>query len=141
MGQVQLPKLAGFVNQRRANIDYYMKKLVKYSDIFSFQEETPEAQSSWFGLSIILKEKCPFKVKEISAYLKSKNIENRPIIAGNIGNHPVMKFYEHRMAGNQDASNNIMKNGFALGCHQHLGEEAIDYIVGHIEQFISNYKK
>jgi CDP-6-deoxy-D-xylo-4-hexulose-3-dehydrase len=118
-----------------------MKKLAKYSDIFSFQKETPDSYSSWFGFSIILKDKCPFKVKEISDYLKSKNIENRPIIAGNIGNHPVMKMYEHKMAGSQEVSNNIMKNGFALGCHQHMNETAIDYIVEHIDNFIANHKK
>ena len=138
MGEVQLPKLAGFVKQRRKNCDYYAQKLAKYSDIFSFQQETKDALSSWFGFSIVLKPNCKFKVKEISDYLKNKNIENRPIIAGNIGNHPVMKLYEHRMAGNQDASNNIMKNGFALGCHQHIGEEAIDYTIEHIDNFIAN---
>lgn len=141
MGQIQLPKLAGFVEQRRKNVDYYRTKLNKYSDIFSFQEETAESYSSWFGFSIILKPNCPFKVKEISDYLKSKNIENRPIIAGNIGNHPVMKYYEHKMGKHQEASNNIMKNGFALGCHQHINEEALDYIIGHIDQFISGYKR
>jgi len=141
MGQVQLPKLADFVKQRRKNAAYYIQKLAKYSDIFTFQEEQKNGYSSWFGFSVVLKNNCPFKVKEISSYLKNKNIENRPIIAGNIGNHPVMKIYEHRMAGNQDASNNIMQNGFALGCHQHIGEEAIDYTVNHINNFISNYKK
>jgi CDP-6-deoxy-D-xylo-4-hexulose-3-dehydrase len=141
MGQVQIPKLAGFVDQRRKNVASYSKKLEKYSDIFDFQHETENARSSWFGFSIILKPNCPFKVKEISDYLKSKNIENRPIIAGNIGKHPVMKNYKHIIAGSTEASDNIMKNGFALGCHQHLGEEAIDYTVSHIDNFIKNYKK
>ncbi len=140
MGQVQLPKLAGFVNKRRENVALYFKKLQKYSDIFDFQQETAGARSSWFGFSIILKPNCKFKVKEISTYLKSKNIENRPVIAGNIGNHPVMKMYKHVMSGDQSASNNIMKNAFALGCHQHMDEAAIDYVCGHIDGFIKNYK-
>lgn len=141
MGQVQLPKLAGFVDTRRANVETYRKNLSKYSDIFDFQHETPDARSSWFGFSIVLKKNCPFKVKEISDYMKSKNIENRPIIAGNIGYHPVMKMYEHRMAGDQSASNNIMKNGFAFGCHQSMNEEAVNYVCGHVDQFVKNYKK
>lgn len=140
MGQVQLPKLAGFVDTRRKNVALYAAKLAKYSDIFNFQEENKDSRSSWFGFSIILKPNCKFKVKEISDYLKSKNIENRPVIAGNIGNHPVMKMYAHRMSGDQSASNNIMKNAFALGCHQHMNEEAIDYVCSHIDQFIANYK-
>lgn len=141
MGQVQIPKLAGFVDQRRKNVAYYQQKLEKYSDIFDFQHETKDAKSSWFGFSIILKPNCPFKVKEISDYLKSKNIENRPIIAGNIGKHPVMKMYEHKIGSSTEVSDNIMKNGFALGCHQHINEEALDYIISHIDGFVKNYKK
>ena len=140
MGQVQLPKLANFVKQRRKNVAYYRKKLNKYCDIFDFQHEQKDGYSSWFGFAIILKNNCPFNVKEISAYLKSKNIENRPIIAGNIGNHPVMQNYHHIMGKNQDVSNNIMKNGFALGCHQHINEQAIDYIVHNIDKFIKENK-
>jgi dTDP-4-amino-4,6-dideoxygalactose transaminase len=89
----------------------------------------------------VLKKNCPFKVKEISDYMKSKNIENRPIIAGNIGYHPVMKMYEHKMAGDQSASNNIMKNGFAFGCHQSMNEEAVNYVCANVDAFIKNYKK
>ncbi len=141
MGQIQLPKLAGFVNQRRANVATYFKNLSKYSDIFDFQHETAESRSSWFGFSIILKDKCPFKVKEISDFLKAHKVENRPIIAGNIGYHPVMKMYEHRMAGDQSASNNIMKNGFAFGCHQAMNEEAVNYVCSKVDEFVANYKK
>jgi len=140
MGQIQLPKLAAFVNQRRKNVASYFSRLEKYSDIFDFQHEQQGARSSWFGFSIILKPNCKFKVREISDYLKSKNIENRPVIAGNIGNHPVMKHYKHIMAGDQSASNNIMQNAFALGCHQHMDEEAIDYVCSHIDSFIANNK-
>ncbi len=49
-----------------------------------------------------------------------------------------MQNYHHIMGKNQDVSNNIMKNGFALGCHQHINEQAIDYIVENIEEFINN---
>ena len=137
MGQIQLPKLASFVKQRRKNRDYYKQKLEQYSDIFAFQEEQPDGYSSWFGFNIVLKENCPFTTSEITTYLKNNNVENRPIIAGNLGKHPVMQNYHHIMSGNQDISNNIMKNGFALGCHQHINEAAINYVVHHIETFIN----
>lgn len=141
MGQIQLPKLAKFVDIRRQNVATYSKNLEKYSDIFDFQHETPDARSSWFGFSIILKENCPFTVKEITDFLKGQKIENRPIIAGNIGHHPVMKNYEHRMSGDQRASYNIMKNGFAFGCHQGMSEEAVNYVCSKVDEFIKTYKK
>ena len=139
MGQVQLPKLAGFVEQRRKNVAYYKSKLEKYSEIFSFQEETTGAYCSWFGFAIILKNNCHFDVKQIGSFLKEKNIENRPVIAGNIARHPVMKLYKHKVAGTTENSDNIMKNGFALGCHQHIDQQAIDYVVNNIEEFISKF--
>ncbi|MBM3579986.1 MAG: aminotransferase class I/II-fold pyridoxal phosphate-dependent enzyme [Alphaproteobacteria bacterium] len=141
MGQVQLPKLAKFVDQRRANVTTYFKNLSKYSDIFDFQHETPGSRSSWFGFSIVLKPNCPFSVKEISTFMKSHQIENRPIIAGNIALHPVMKLYEHKVAGDQSASTNIMKNGIAFGCHQAMDEVAVNYVCSKIDEFVKNYKK
>lgn len=141
MGQVQLPKLAGFVDQRRANVATYFKNLTKYSDIFDFQQETMGARSSWFGFSIVLKKNCPFKVREFSDFMKSQKIENRPIIAGNIALHPVMKMYEHHVSGDQSASTNIMKNGIAFGCHQAMDEVAVDYVCGKIDEFVAEYKK
>ncbi len=139
MGQIQLPKLANFVNIRRANVALYRKNLEKYSNIFSFQVEQNDARSSWFGFSIVLKPNCPFGVKEFSNYMKAQNIENRPIIAGNIALHPVMKHYKHVVAGDQSASTNIMKNGIAFGCHQSMNDDAVNYVCGHIDKFISQY--
>jgi CDP-6-deoxy-D-xylo-4-hexulose-3-dehydrase len=139
MGQVQLPKLDAFVNIRRKNVEIYRKNLEKYSNIFDFQHETKDSRSSWFGFSIILKKNCPFSTKEISSFLKSQNIENRPIIAGNIGNHPVMKMYEHKMSGDQSVSNNIMKNGLAFGCHQSMNEEAVNYVCSKVDEFVKNH--
>lgn len=138
MGQVQLPKLAGFVNTRRDNVATYRKNLEKFSDIFDFQQETPDSRSSWFGFSIVLKPNCPFTVREISDYMKAQQIENRPIIAGNIALHPVMKMYEHRVAGDQSASTNIMKNGIAFGCHQAMNAEAVNHVCSHIEKFVKS---
>lgn len=141
MGQIQLPKLAAFVDARRKNVSLYQKNLEKYSDLFDFQKETENARSSWFGFSLILKDNCPFTAQEMASFMKSQKIETRPIIAGNIGNHPVMKMYEHRMSGDQSASNHIMKNGIAFGCHQTMCDNAVNYVCSKLDEFISNYKK
>ena len=138
MGQVQIPKLAKFVEIRRRNVELYRKNLEKYSDIFDFQDETKESYSSWFGFSIVLKPNCKFNVKDLSSFMKSQNVENRPIIAGNIALHPVMKHYKHIVAGDQSSSTNIMKNGIAFGCHQSMNDQAVNYVCENIEKFIKN---
>ena len=137
MGQIQLPKLAGLVDKRRAAQKDLRTRFNKYSDFFNFQEETQGGRSSWFGFGFTLKSSAPFTVSEITEFLQNKKIETRPIIAGNVAAHPVMKDYEHRVAGSLDAANNIMRNGFAIGCHHGVSIQARDYI----EQVFADFMK
>jgi CDP-6-deoxy-D-xylo-4-hexulose-3-dehydrase len=136
MGQKQLPKLDDIVNKRRANVSAYRKAFEKYAEFFDFQDETPGAYCSWFGFSFILKDNVPFGLKDITGFLKSCNIENRPIIAGNIARHPVMEHYEHRIVGDLKNCDRIMQRGFAIGCHQDLCEASRGYVIQCLDDFM-----
>lgn len=140
IGSVQLPKLNDFVKQRRENASFFYEHLKKYDNFFEFQHETEEAQSSWFGFGMVVKKEAPFEMSKLSKFLQDKGIETRPIIAGNIARHPVMKHYQHRVAGTTEVSDNIMKNGFAFGCHQSIGSQAREYIVSTIGEFLAQYR-
>jgi CDP-6-deoxy-D-xylo-4-hexulose-3-dehydrase len=141
MGQIQLPKLKGFVKNRRDTVAFYQKQFAKYAEFFDFQQETPGAESSWFGYGFTIKKGTPFNVKEICAFLNSKGIETRPIIAGNMSRHPVMQHYNHKVSGTLENCNNIMDNGFAIGCHHAVGQQARDYVAGAFEEFMKKYSK
>ena len=80
MGQLQLPKLDGFIEKRRETAAYYLKTLAKFEEFFHFQQETPESKHVWFGFPIILKDNCPFTVKEITSYLQKNNIETLAVM-------------------------------------------------------------
>ncbi len=139
MGKAQLPKLKDFVKTRRENSAYYLAEFSSYSDFFDFQQETPGAASSWFGFCFRLKEKCPFKLRDITGFLNSRGIETRPIIAGNMSRHPVMKHYAHRVAGNLVNCDNIMQRGFAIGCHHAIDNKARQYVAACLREFIAKY--
>lgn len=136
MGQIQLPKLKTFVAQRRENCAYYLQEFAKYSEFFDYQQETEGAQSSWFGFGFTLKPAAPFKVADITKFLNGKGIETRPIIAGNMAAHPVMAHYAHKVSGTLENCNNIMKNGFAIGCHHAISAPAREYVAGCMAEFI-----
>jgi CDP-6-deoxy-D-xylo-4-hexulose-3-dehydrase len=136
MGSIQLPKLDGIVAKRRENAKELYKALSKYSSIFTFQQETKNAKSSWFGFGMIIRPDAPFNVAEITSFLHGKNIETRPIIAGNIAKHPALADYQHRLAGTTENSDNIMVNGFAIGCHHYICADARKYIINAIEEFL-----
>jgi CDP-4-dehydro-6-deoxyglucose reductase, E1 len=135
-GQYQLPKLKGLVEKRRAAASDYLYRLDKYKDYFQFQQETPHAESSWFGFSLILRDNAPFTVKEITSFLNAHNIETRPVIAGNMTRHPAMKTLNYRIAGDLNNADTVMDKGFAVGCHHAIDAQARDYVINTIEEFL-----
>lgn len=139
MGAIQLPKLDYFNDLRRDAAAYLLKNLAKYQDFFHFQQETPNGKSVWFGFSMIVKESAPFKTKDITTYLQKHKIESRPIIAGNMTKHPGVKMFEHRISGDLQAADMVMKNGFSFGCHQGTDMNAVKYIVDVIDSFVEEF--
>ncbi len=137
IGQIQLPKLDGFIDQRREPANFFNNYLAKYSEFFNFQKETPKGKHVWFGFPMIVKDEAPFTVKELSSFMQKNKIETRPIIAGNMARHPAFKMYEHRIAGDLNAADTVMKSGFAFPCHHALNPAARDYIVQTIDTFIA----
>ena len=139
MGQVQLPKLDAFNDQRRASAAYLLKHLAKHAEFFQFQHETPKGKHVWFGFPVIVKDNAPFTVKDITTYMQKQHIETRPIIAGNMTKHPGVKMYPHRIAGDLSHADTIMNKGFAFGCHHAVSQKASEYIVNIIDSFIEEF--
>jgi CDP-4-dehydro-6-deoxyglucose reductase, E1 len=139
MGSVQLPKLKGFVENRRNCARILLEGLSRHNSVFNFQKETPKGEHSWFGFPIIIKPNSPFSAKQLREYLESKGIETRPIIAGNIASQPAVKIYPHRISGDLKNSSNIMVNGIAVACHQSLSEEACKHIIDAFNLYIESF--
>ena len=136
MGSVQLPKLAGFVDRRRENADWFWAKLGHFAAFFDFQEETPKGRSSWFGFTLRLKETTPFTVLELTRALNAAAIETRPIICGNIARQPAMAMYPHRTVGAMPNADAMMARAFSFGNHQAIDEGARTYVVEQITEFL-----
>ena len=136
MGSVQLPKLEGFVDARRASAAWFRRTLAQYEDFFAFQDETPKGRSSWFGFALRLKKSAPFSVPDLTKALNKASIETRPIICGNIARQPAMKLYPHRVVGDLKHATDVMVNAFSFGNHQDVDGRAQSYIAGAIADFV-----
>ena len=137
-GSVQLPKLAGFVEQRRVNTAAWRRSLDRWSEFFLFQTESKNGRSSCFGFPMTVKDSAPFKVRELMAFLKEAAIETRPIIAGNIAVQPAMKLFEHRVVGGLIHSTRVMRGGVTFGNHQAVDATARDYVSDHVFAFMKH---
>jgi len=135
-GFVQLEKLGNFVDIRRDNAHYWKQELGLLDQFFEFQEETLGGAHSWFGFPMAIKPNAPFTVNELTDHLNRQGIETRPIIAGNIAAQPALKLYEHRVVGELQKSNHIMKNGFTFGNHQWINQEARKYVADAVKGFV-----
>lgn len=140
VGEKQLPKLDHYVDLRRDTANFFLKELAKYEEFFHFQKETPKGKHVWFSFPVVLKPNAPFSLKEITDYLKTHHIENRPIIAGNMARHPAFKMYAHRIVGNLTNADIIMNRGFAIPCHHAVDNNARQYILQIIDNFMQEKK-
>lgn len=133
IGIVQLKKLKDFVAIRRENNKVYETELEGLK-VFDFQLENPG--SSAFGFNILLNNRANFTVGEIRAFLKARDIETRPIVAGNMALQPAMKKVEYRVSGELKNTTKIMTSGFAIGNHHLVNAEATDYVISTIGEFV-----
>ena len=136
-GYVQLPKLDGFIDVRTKNARYWREEFSHYrGKMFEFQSETPGGKHSWFGFPMTVSKSAPFSASELRQFLESRNIETRPIIAGNIAEQPALQSYEHRVHGDLPESSHVMRAGFTFGNHQAIDDEARNYISQTVHEFV-----
>jgi CDP-6-deoxy-D-xylo-4-hexulose-3-dehydrase len=130
MGLVQLGKLAGFVEKRRAAAMDLLNNFDPHSDRFATQKETSGGRSSWFGFPVIGKNDLTADAD--AALLRSeferKGVETRSIICGNIARQPGMQLWPHRVVGDLKHADHVMRCGFSIPCHQNMTLEETDYI-------------
>ncbi len=138
IGMKQLPKLDEIIESRRAAWNMYRILLDKHSDYLRFQVEQENGKASWFGFCMTLTDKCQFSLKDITSFLQKNGVETRPIIAGNMARHPALKMYEHRVSGTLENCDTIMQRGFAIGCHQAITKEHVDYVAATFDAFFAS---
>ena len=61
--------------------------------------------------------------------LDHAGIENRPIVAGNFINNPVMKHLDYKIFGSLDNADDIDENGFFIGNDSKDLTKQIDYFI------------
>ena len=112
IGSVQLKKCDKFIEERRNNAKYFLKKFKKLKNIV-IQKEV--GKSSWFGFSIILIDDLAGKRDYVIERLTKIGVETRPIIAGNFMKQPVIEYFNYIGRGKYESANYLHDNGFFMG--------------------------
>ena len=121
IGLEQLKKLNNILKIRKKNAALF-KSYFENHDDFIIQSEIGD--SSWFGFSLIIREKSRLKRAKLIKKLDSYNIQCRPIVAGNFLKNDVMNYLDFSVYDKTPNADLLHKNGFFVGnSHKDLSEE------------------
>lgn len=116
IGIEQLKKLPQFLEQRKANAQYFKEHFANHSN-FMIQQEIGE--SSWFGFSLIVRPDASITRAEIVEILAKNKIECRPIVTGNfLKNTEVLRYFDYEVAGSVSNADYLDTHGLFVGNHQ-----------------------
>ena len=138
IGVEQLKKLPSFIEARKRNFRMLYDGLKKYNDYFILPEVEPEADPSWFGFLLTVREDAGFTKDEIVNYLEDSKIATRMLFAGNITKHPYFEGIEYRVCGDLVNTNRIMNDTFWIGVYPKITIEMVHYIFRIFELFIES---
>ena len=133
IGCAQLEKLPDFVAKRRANWDYLRAALDDLRDVLILPEKEADSEPCWFGFIMSVKDGAPVTRNAIMTSLEQKNIQTRPLFAGNITRHPCFETLEegkdYRIVGSLANTDKTMTDAFWIGVYPGMTKEKLDYMV------------
>lgn len=139
VGCAQLEKFPTFVEKRKENFAKLHQGLQGVKGLI-LNTATPNSDPSWFGFMITLQEGVSFSRNELVEHLENANIQTRNLFAGNMLRHPMfdsmVKGGDYRVVGELPNTDKIMNDSFWIGLYPGMGDEAIEYMVSKIREFI-----
>ena len=101
----------------------------------------PNSDPSWFGFMLTLTDEAKFTRNEIVEYLEDNNIQTRNLFAGNMIRHPLFdhleKEVDYKVIGELPNTDKIMNDSFWVGVYPGMGDDAIDFMIKTIREFLA----
>ncbi len=143
VGCVQIEKVEDFIKKRRENYRTFSHGLAALDHYFQRMRAEAFSLPSWFGFMLTVRSVAPFTRNEIVGFLEKQNIQTRMLFAGNIVRHPCMEHLLHgkdyRIAEpglpNTDV---LMENAFWFGVYPNMKDEAIQFVIDSIAEFVES---
>lgn len=133
IGSVQLRKLDQMLEAREKlayTVGEWTKKNAPWMTLIGAEHLTTkkiarrERRHSWMTFPFRLDPKAPINVSAVKALFEKAGVATRPIIAGNLARHPANAMVETRSAPGLGTCDDILANGFMIGCHPVLDSGA-----------------
>lgn len=140
-GLEQVKKLGEFADKRRTNFAELLRFFKRYERLFILPKQNPRVTTNWLAFPLAVRPGAGFDRYELTKYLEENDIQTRPIFTGNILKQPAFRSIKHRMAGGGcPVTDDIMRNGFLIGCHHGIKTAQLDYLKNVFLRFLERYE-
>ena len=129
LGRAQLEKFQPTLKSRKSLARTLSDALAPYIDRVFVPGALFEGGHSWMAFPMIFENKQ--EKHRVQRFLEDHGVETRPIIAGNIARHPLLRFIDQEDKRNDNLQNSdrILHTGMMLGLNPHASEEDQAYMV------------
>lgn len=131
----QMDRLEGFITTRKRHYENLRQRLRSCEEFLLLPEATPNADPSWFGFPVTLKEAANTRRVDLLTYLDQFMIGTRLLFAGNLTRQPYMQGRNYRVVGDLARTDRVMSDTFWLGVHPGLDESRLDFIAETVETY------
>lgn len=130
----QMQRLPDFIERRKANFQRLHAGLSHLRAFLLLPEAEPNADPSWFGFAITLKQG---KRAEFIQYLEQHKIANRLVFGGNLTKQPYFDNLDYRVVGDLAVTDKVMHDSFWIGVFPGLTDTMIDYMIDTISDYFN----
>jgi CDP-6-deoxy-D-xylo-4-hexulose-3-dehydrase len=140
VGVEQLKKLPDFTARRKENWTYLKNGLSDLSDKLILPEPAENADPSWFGFLITVKEGSGLSRNVIVRFLEDNKIQTRLLFSGNIIKQPcfddIRDTGAYRVSGSLDNSDRISRDTFWIGVYPGMNKGKLDHMIEKIHEAV-----
>ena len=131
IGVSQLEKVDGFISARRANFTALKNAFIQegLDEYFILPKPTENADPSWFGFFLTLRDGAPFSRRDVVTYLEKYKIGTRLLFAGNLTKQPAFAGVNYRVVGGLTNTDKIMHDSFWVGVWPGIDEARRNYMI------------
>lgn len=135
IGVAQLNRLPDFINRRRKNFERLYSGLEPFQDYLVLPTRDPRSNPAWFGFCITVKN--GISRHALVQWLENANIETRELFGGNILRQPGYMTIPHRITGQLEQTDRVMRDTFFIGVYPGLSDEMLDFVIARFEEFFA----
>lgn len=133
MGLAQLEAKDEIIRKRKANASFLIRELKNLEEFIQLPYVPPQCDHVFMLFPIVLRNE---NKRNLVNYLEWNAIETRDLLP--IINQPVYRKLFGNLEKRYPVAKWLNESGFYIGCHQHLGEKQLEYVVERLHRYFSS---